>query len=178
MRLPDLLPPVLLPAAELGALRLDGEVYHVGSSWRPVDLPETAEARADALAVELGTAVVADRATAAWLHGARASPPTPLTACVPISARVAVGKRPGVEVRELRLRDFELVRMGVLRVTDAARTAVDLLRRDEWDRHARETVSVLLAQCGADEVRERLGDRRFAAFRSRTLARLEELGAE
>lgn len=176
MRLPDLLPPSLLPPTEFAAMRLDGELYRVGSGWRPVDLPETAEARADAVAAEVGTAVVLDRATAAWVHGAAHSAPHVLTGCVPITARVAAGTRRRVELRELRLVEDELVQLGGVRVTDLARTAIDLLR-GSWGPSERDVVAALVGMCGVAEVRDRLADRRFAAHRARTVARLAEVEA-
>ncbi|MCU1437668.1 MAG: hypothetical protein JWP66_755 [Naasia sp.] len=173
MRLSDLLSADLLPDAELAAMRLDGEVYRIGPGWRPVDLPETADARARALAAALGPGLVADRLTAAWLHGAADGLPAPLTACVPMSARGAA-QRNGVDVRELRLQDGELDEVAGLRVTDAARTAVDLLR-GRWGPGEREAARRLVADVGADVVRERLEDRRFTVRRRATLDRLAEV---
>jgi hypothetical protein len=201
VRLPDLLTSDHLPAAELAALRLDGALYPVAGCWRPVDLPETDEARADAVTLVLRDRLVADRLTAAWVLGATDSAPVPLQACAPATDRGAV-KTAAVDVRELHLRDADVLRIGSLRLTTALRTAADLLRAAEWGARESDAVRRLLRLCagegrdgregpdgrdrrdgregqdgqdGRDEVRELLLEGRFATHRKRALTRLAAL---
>lgn len=176
MRLPDLLTPEDLPAAELAALRLDGSLYPLAGAWRPVDLPETRDARAGAAATLLAPPFVADRLTAAWVHGAADRPPDPIQCCVPVSERGPLGP-PGSVVRELKLRDGDLQRIGALRLTTPMRTAADLLRSATWDDATRSAVRRLVGRpdCAPAAVADFIGDDRFAAHGATARRRLATL---
>jgi hypothetical protein len=174
VRLPDLLTSDHLPAAELEALRLDGALYELAGAWRPVDLPETGDARAAAVALVLRDRLVADRLTAAWVLDAADRPPVPLQACAPADDRGAAGA-PGLDVRELHLQASDVLRVGPLRLTTAVRTAADLLRCAAWGRREADAVRRLLILSGRDAVESSLGEGRFAAHRKRALARLAAL---
>ncbi|WP_210481349.1 type IV toxin-antitoxin system AbiEi family antitoxin [Naasia sp. SYSU D00948] len=174
MRLPDLLGPIELPAAELEALRLDGTLYCLAGVWRPSDLPETGEARAAAVALTLRDRLVADRLTAAWVLGAAERVPSPLQCCVPIEDRGAAGT-PQLDIREVRLADGDVLRIGDLRLTSPLRTAVDLLGGEAWG----EGVSGVVARLLRTESRNRLGrmleERRFSTHRARRVRRLTRM---
>ncbi|WP_210505702.1 hypothetical protein [Naasia sp. SYSU D00057] len=175
MRLPDLLTADHLPAAELEALRLDGVLYPLAGSWRPVDLPETGEARAAAVALVLRDRLVADRLTAAWVLGAADCAPVPLQACAPADDRGAAGAA-DLDVRELHLLDGDVVRVGSLRLTTSLRTAADLLRGSEWGRREADAVRRLLTLCGREALAAALDETRFGAHRKRAVARLAAIG--
>jgi hypothetical protein len=174
MRLSDLLGPIDLPAAELDALRLDGAVYRIAEVWRPTDLPETDEARAAALAITLRDRLVADRLTAAWVLGATDLAPSPLQCCVPVDDRGAAGT-PNLDVREVRLHDGDLLRMGDLRLTSPLRTAVDLLASDRWNERTKDAVARLVAHEDPAVLRNMLEQPRFSTFRTRRRTRLAAL---
>jgi hypothetical protein len=174
MRLPDLLTPTDLPETELRAMRLDGQLYPVAGSWRPTDLPETLEARAGAVSLLLRDRLIADRLTAAWILGAADSPPLPLQCCADADDRGAAGLD-GLDIRELRLRGDDVVRVGPLRHTTPLRTAVDLLRGKAWSGVEREALRRLLDRCGVEGVGAALEERRFAAHRARGVGRLREV---
>lgn len=64
-----------LSLAELGAARLDGHVVEVGEGFMPMDTVESAAARARSIGMLLPPQTAASGPTAAWVHGARDSPP-------------------------------------------------------------------------------------------------------
>ena len=178
VRLPDLLTTSVLPASELSALRLDGVLYSVGPAWSPVDLPEGREARAAALGTLFAGRLVADRLSAAWVHGAADRLPTPIPCCVPATDRGAAGLVPGLDIRELRLHEDDVVEIAGLRLTSPARTAVDLLRADRYTTLDRDTVARLAATTGIrDTIAVLLDQRRFAAGAKRASDRLRLSGA-
>lgn len=174
MRLPDLLSPIELPAAELEALRLDGALYRVADVWRPSDLPETLEARAQAVALTLRDRLVADRLTAAWVLGCADVAPSPLQCCVPVQDR-GPAATPDLDIREVRFQDGDLMRVGPLRMTGPVRTAVDLLGSDRWDGRTKEAVARLLRRIDRESVFRMLEQPRFGAFKKRRQGRLATL---
>jgi hypothetical protein len=126
--LPRLLDAAVLPLAELHAARLDGELFRVGDAFATLDTPDTAELRAAAFRLSAPRAAVADRLTAAWIHGARAGPPSTLQVCVDTAHRVSATALYGLDVRQCILARGDVVRLGDARVTAPLRTVVDLLR--------------------------------------------------
>jgi hypothetical protein len=126
--LPRLLDPAVLPLAELHAARLDGDLYRVGDAFATLDTPDTAELRAAAFRLSAPRAAVADRLTAAWIHGARAGPPSTMQVCVDSAHRVSATTLYGLDVRQCILARGDVVRLGDARVTSPLRTVVDLLR--------------------------------------------------
>jgi hypothetical protein len=116
----------VLSLAELHAARLDGELFSVDEYFSPVDEVETLWLRAEALRLAAGTRMIAELATAAWLHGARAMPPTLHTMCVPRSDRMKVPPAPRYVVREVTHTTADIATVRGLRVTVPARTLFDL----------------------------------------------------
>lgn len=119
-----------LPAAELRAAELDGELFALDGCWVPIDEPDRAAQRAGALAALLPPRVIVERRSAAWVWGLLDSPPSPHELCTAIGARVRTG--PGwPPAREVVIDDDETVVLGGIRVTTPARTVVDLARFSE-----------------------------------------------
>lgn len=158
-RLPSVLDADDLPLPELMAARLDGDVFPLGASWIPVDEPDLASLRAAVIAKQLPAGVIADRRSAAWVLGALVVPPTPPTACVPVSARVATRATFGLALREVVIDEADIVTIGAVRATGPQRTTMDLLR--DPDTPGVEAIAaaaaVLALETGlADEVHARL----------------------
>jgi hypothetical protein len=133
-RLPSVLGTGDLHVAELCAARIDGELVELADGWCPVDEPDLPSLRAAAAALDTGPALIAERLTAAWVHGGLDAPPRPAQYCVPNSDRIAVrlDRRRSV-VREVSLRPGEVVDLGGARCTSVERTAFDVLREAELD---------------------------------------------
>jgi hypothetical protein len=177
--LPRLLDPAVLPLAELHAARLDGELYRVGDAFATVDTPDTAELRAAAFRLSAPRAAVADRSTAAWIHGARAGPPSPLQVCVDSAHRVSARSLHGLDVRQCILARGDVVRLGDAQVTSPLRTVVDLLRTvSRFTPAIAIELLALLDLSGADTAacRERIGRQDRSPGTRRALARLAALG--
>jgi hypothetical protein len=174
MRLADLLTPIEFPAAELAALRLDGVLYPVAEVWRPTDLPETLEARAGAVALTLRDRLVADRMTAAWVLGAADVAPSPLQCCVPVEERGAA-QTPHLDIREVRLQDGDVLRMGGLRLSSPLRTSIDLLGAARWEAAEKEAVTRLLGAHDRGRLMDLLEEPRFGAYRRRRMDRVASL---
>jgi hypothetical protein len=117
-----------LPAAELHAMRLDGQLFALAGAWCPVDAPDIPELRARAIHSGRSPRLVAELRTAAWIWGAVDAPPSPVELCADVRARARV--RPGADamVREVVLPEDDVVRFGTATVTTPLRTAVDLAR--------------------------------------------------
>lgn len=130
---PTLLDRRVLPLAELLALCLDGQLYRVGDSFAAPDTPDTPGLRAHALAATVPVRVIAERATAAWIHGTRSRPPARPQLCIDPSRR---GTRlpVGVDGRQRTFEPGETIAIGPIAVTTPLRTAADLvLSRSSFD---------------------------------------------
>ena len=127
-RLPAVLGTDHLPLAELCAARLDGELFAIDDGWAPVDEPDLPAFRAMATALRAPRALIIERMSAAWVHGARDAPPAVAQFCVPLDARIAVIGDHRAVVREVRIDGDDIVRFGEIRCTSLERTAFDLLR--------------------------------------------------
>jgi hypothetical protein len=115
------------PESELRGSVLAGELVAVGPCWASPAEPQTPELRAAAAAWVLrDPRLIASTVTAAWIWGAASRLPAPVEACIPLQVRVHVDA--DVRLREVRIDDDDTARLGALRVTVPARTAVDLLR--------------------------------------------------
>ena len=111
---------------ELHAARLDGDIVELGLAWIPSDAIETPELRAASLAPILDDGLVAIGLTAAWIHGALAAPPCPVTAQ---RAMPGVARRAGsrmLRVRDVPLRAEDQRVLGGVRVSSRERTLADL----------------------------------------------------
>jgi len=126
------LPPVLgaadLPLAELGAARLDGELFPLDEGFCPIDEPDRPALRAAALRPLVPPGAVVERASALWVHGALPRPPARHTLCVPADARIGTRHAIRLRVRECRLSPDDVAEIAGLRLVTPLRAAVDLLR--------------------------------------------------
>jgi len=167
--------PVDLSPVELRALELDGVVFRVGPAWCSVGEIDGPALRLRSLSGVLPEGVAAARRTAAWAWGATGTAPVPVEACVDVARRHTV-QVPGVRVSEVVLPSSDLAGgdgEGPA-VTTPVRTALDLLRGDEWDDAVAVLVSRLVADHGIDraDLRDRLGLRRRLPHKRRALVRL------
>ncbi|MBM7410988.1 hypothetical protein JOE38_000811 [Clavibacter michiganensis] len=130
--MPPRLAPVLsvldLPLAELCSARLDGEVYEVDACYSPVDELASPWLRAAALATQVPSRLIAERSTAAWVHGAVRTPPRTHEYCVDSVARCHPPALRNVRIREVVLDDRDTVVLAGLRVTTPLRTLCDIAR--------------------------------------------------
>ncbi|MGO4300378.1 type IV toxin-antitoxin system AbiEi family antitoxin [Leifsonia sp. RAF41] len=116
----------VLPMVELLALCLDGHLYRVGDAFATAETPDGPELRAHAFALSAPTWTVADRGSAAWIHGTRSSPPPIPQVCVPSKRRGRVSS-PMIDACHRTLEADDSVVLGPTRVTTPLRTAVDLI---------------------------------------------------
>lgn len=117
-----------LPAEELQAARLDGEVYAVDECFTPIDQQHQVSLRALALRTMVPPRLIAEQRTAAWVMGLMSRPPSIHQFCVSSTARVRPPASPRLSVREVVITDEEVVLVSGLRITGALRTAIDLAR--------------------------------------------------
>lgn len=175
-KLPSVLSTEDLPLAELCAARLDGELFAIDDAWTPVDEPDLPALRAAVVATRAPRALIVERLSAAWVHGALDAPPRLAQFCVPNSERVALVDAPASVIREVRIDDVDIVRLGGVPCTSIDRTAFDLLRDPVLDEEA--AVRVVTALLGVDRssvgrVRERLRATVRMPYKSTALTRLE-----
>ncbi|MGH1550924.1 type IV toxin-antitoxin system AbiEi family antitoxin [Leifsonia poae] len=151
----------VLPLAELFALCLDGQLFRVGDAFAAIGTPDGPELRAAAFARSAPGWTVADRGSAAWIHGTRGSSPPLPQVCVPGARRGRVSSAV-VDACHRTLAADETVTVGPALVTTPLRTALDLVC--EPGRfgmpQAREVRQLLaLSSAGVDEFSERLDAR-------------------
>jgi len=174
--LDPLLQPGALSPAELRAAALDGELYPLGEAFRPIDLPPDPDARAASLRAVLGDRLVAAGRTAAWVWGASHAAGPPYSAWLPPGGGSAGPPDARLRVREVLLRDDDVVARGGVRVASPLRAAIDLLCAPEPE-FDREVVLRLLRACGGGRAallaelgaRPRLPGRRIALRRAQVL---------
>ncbi|MFE4469092.1 hypothetical protein ACFRFH_09765 [Leifsonia sp. NPDC056824] len=123
--LPLLLDRDVLPLAELCSLVLDGQLYRVGDAFAATDTPDTPSLRATVFATLRPGSTVADRGTAAWIHGTRSTPPARPQVCVDRIRRGRVS--PEFDAHQHRLAAGDVVELCGVRVTAPLRTAADLM---------------------------------------------------
>ena len=128
MRLPSVLSADHLPAPELYAARLDGDLFGIDYCFSPVDEIEQPGHRAAALHAGLASRLIAEQLSAAWVWGALDSPPIQRQFCVATGARVSHSPARWMTVREVVIADDEVAHLSGLMVTSPARTVVDLAR--------------------------------------------------
>jgi hypothetical protein len=166
-----------IPAAELGGMRLDGEVYPLADGWCAVDELEGPAHRAAGLRGDRSWRLIAELGSAAWVWGATPSLPRVREFCVEPGARARV-RAPFVHVRELALDPGDRVDLGAGAVTSASRTAVDLARFRERLSDDEKAGIVELARIGGfgfEQCRELIERRRNLPEKHRALTRLAEL---
>lgn len=137
-----------LPAAELAAARLDGDLVPLGFSFVPVDAPSRARSRAASLRPRLPDRFIADRRSAAWVYGATERLPERFEACVSTASRPSALSLFNGSVREVVIADEEVVRLGGVLVTSRLRTIIDLLRTPVVDDGTASIARRLAAQGG------------------------------
>lgn len=123
---PPLLDSSVLPMVELLALCLDGHLYRVGDAFAPVDTPDGPELRARAFAASAPEWAVADRGSAAWIHGTRSSAPPIPQFGLPESRRGGIPAGASMDVSHRTLHADDTVRIAGVMVTTPVRTALDL----------------------------------------------------
>ncbi|MBW4032563.1 MAG: hypothetical protein HIU88_07845 [Acidobacteria bacterium] len=175
--LPTVLTARSIPVAELGGMRLDGEVYPLADGWCAVDELEGPAHRAAGLRGDRSSRLIAELGSAAWVWGATPVLPQVYEFCVDLGARARV-RAPLVRVRELVLDPGDRVDLGAGAVTSAVRTAVDLARFREYlsvDESSTITELARLGGFGLEECRALLERRRNLPEKQRALTRLTEL---
>lgn len=176
--LPLILDDRSLPDAELRAAALDGDLRPLAAAYCSIDVHPSVELRAEALAPSVPRGLIAERMTAAWLHGASTRFASPLQLCIRSTNRVHAPKAPERTVRQVVLADSELARAGPLGVTSFFRTAIDLLRWEpEFDEQLARCIRTLLLAADVDgpECRARLRAVAHLTHKDRALRRLGEL---
>lgn len=174
---PALLDRSVMPLSELLALCLDGQLYRVGDAFATLTTPETAGLRARAFARSAPPWLIAERGTAAWIHGTRAAPPPRPEVCV-TAARRGGRVSSAFACRQRVLAEEEVVLLDGVRVTVPLRTAQDLLLTlpDLPPERAAEVRHLLrIAGASVDELRELLlSSRNAGAPRARERIALVE----
>lgn len=116
----------ILPVVELLALCLDGHLFRVGDAFAPAGAVDGPALRSRAFARTAPGWAVADRGSAAWIHGTRSMPPPVPQVCVPPRRRGGA-LSPAVGTSHRVIADDETVVFDGVRVTSPLRTAIDLL---------------------------------------------------
>ena len=129
MRLPPVLSSDDLPAPELYAAKLDGDVFAIDTCFAPVDEIEQPRHRVRALRTDRSDdRLIAEQRSAAWVWGALDQPPVHHQFCVATGARVSHSSARWMTLREVVIRDDEIVELDGGLVTTPTRTVVDLAR--------------------------------------------------
>lgn len=122
----------VLNPAELSALRMDGVLVPLGTSWRNADSPDTSEARADWLVSQLSnTKLVAAQLTAAWIYQALTDFPFPCQILTSDGNRRGLPRQLHYELGQTVFQPGDLRRVAGLAVTSPERTVLDLARHPE-----------------------------------------------
>jgi hypothetical protein len=173
MQLPSVLTALDLPVTELCAARLDGDLVAVGDAWTGVDTVDDSDVRARSVRGALD-GLIADRLTAAWIHGALLFCPRPVQGNLAAGGSHGPDRRTGVDIREAVLAPDELCERGGMPVTTPLRTVVDLLRERVYSPATAETVADLMSTHRLDPalVEQVLLERRFLRERLISTARL------
>ncbi|WP_350349776.1 hypothetical protein ABIQ69_07720 [Agromyces sp. G08B096] len=174
-RLPAVLGTDDLPLAELCAARLDGDVIAWRDGFVPIDEPDLPALRARLLALGVDRALVLDRRSAAWVHGAGQVAPARTQFCVDASARTTVRAELG-HVREVTLDPGDVELIGEVRCTTRARTVYDLVRDPDSTAADLGLVAQLLQPqpAVAVAVRDRLEGAFRLPYKRAALARLDD----
>lgn len=171
-RLPLVLDDRHLPAAELRAAQLDGELGALGGAFLITDSPATCVARASSLAPRVPARTILEGRSAAWVWG-WTHDCAAVRLCVPLTARIGSELRRSLGVREVSIERDEVHGIAGVAVTSPERTLIDLARFDERD----DIVTVLAAGISAggmteEVVRAALDRRPASAGRRRARERL------
>ncbi|MCU1551087.1 MAG: hypothetical protein JWR36_1647 [Glaciihabitans sp.] len=152
-RLPAVLSRREFPAAELDALRLDGEVYRVDDCAVPVDILATPGLRATVLCGQLPDRFIAEQHSAAWVWGAAPHPPVRHEVCSDIVARARPVLGAPLRIREVVLSPADTTSLCGLVLTTPVRTAIDLARSvSTWNEVEARILAELMRIGGFDAV--------------------------
>lgn len=148
--LPLVLDEAALPATELRAARLDGDLRELAGAFCSIDVHPSAALRGAAIAPLVPERLLVERMSAAWVHGATSRFPRPVQVCIRSSNRIRDVPSIDRHVRQVVLADHEIVTAGPIQATSPLRTAVDLVRCDPvFDRSVVICVATLLLAIGA-----------------------------
>ena len=175
MRLPPVLSPVDLPAPELYAARLDGDVFRLGDCFAPVDEVEQPSHRAAATHAGLSDRLIAEQLSAAWVWGALDAAPHHRQFCVATGARVSHSPARWMTLREVVIDSEEIVDLRGNAVTSPLRTVIDLVRfSDSFGTAEAQAVRRLVSGAGASlaAASHAIHIRRNLPNKRRALARL------
>ena len=117
-----------LPEAELCALRLDGDLFGLGSAYCAIDEIDTPALRGASLARLAGPRLIAERLTAAWVWGAADRCPERPEFCSSLDARSRPWRPLPIEHREVSIGADEVQLVAGLVITTPTRTLLDLAR--------------------------------------------------
>lgn len=149
MRLGPVIDPAEFSPAELSALRLDGDCFRLGDGLVSVDQPVDATTRGAVLAADARPGLVAEGATAAWVHGATWLLHRPLRFSIDRSHRRRTVPA-GSGLREVWFEPQDVQCIGGLPVTTSLRTAFDLARLEPSSSDIDLTITTLLRSGGLD----------------------------
>lgn len=122
-----------LPEAELSALRLDGDLFGLGSAYCAIDEIDTPALRGASLARLAGPRLIVERLTAAWVWGAVDRCPERPEFCSSLDARSRPWKPMPIEHREVAIEPDEVQLVAGVSVTTPTRTLLDLARMSHGD---------------------------------------------
>ena len=179
MTLPSVLSAIDLPAAELYAARLDGELFPVGGAFLAVDEIEQPRHRVTAALAGLQDRLIAERLSAAWVWGALDAAPARHQFCVGIGSRVAHSPARWMTVREVVIGADEIADLEGGLVTSPLRTVVDLVRFGDRFDDAEAGIVRRLAEldgAGLEHAALAIEGRRNLPGKRRALARLRQCG--
>lgn len=146
-----------LPAVELRAMALDGEVYPLAEGFLSVATRATPELRALAARGGRSTRLIAALGTAAWVWGAADAAPSRGEYLVDIRHRWRPSPGHRLTIIESVVHEGDIVDWGHSAVTAPKRTLVDIARfRDTFTEHDRVVLSRLAqrAHLGRAELEE------------------------
>lgn len=120
------LPGERLALPELSAARIDGDLVEMGEGYVPADLVEGAGVRAGAVATLISPGTAASGPTAAWIHGAGDSPPSPHHVRRTVEHRIRPRTHQRLVYHDTFVPASDLVVIGRVEVTTPLRTMIDL----------------------------------------------------
>jgi len=175
-RLPDVLTNEL-PAAELNALRLDATLVPFANAFLVADALGDAADRIHGAFGRHSSRLIAELDTAAWVWGARHSPPTRFEFCASLTERARLAPGALDAVREVAISRDEIVTIAGRRVTNPVRTAIDLARFRDDGSYSPDVVAELLALARTDAPAARavMDERRHLTHAERARRRLGAL---
>ncbi|MCU1477964.1 MAG: hypothetical protein JWQ64_2657 [Subtercola sp.] len=165
-----------LSVAELSAARLDGDVYGLDDGYLSVAEPECRRLRALALARHLPAGVILERNSALWVYGVLARPPTPPQICIAAHRTLRATATTGEFVlREVVLREGDVLTIAGAQVTSPVRTVIDVARTsEEFGQHTLRRLAELitLERLTFDDLEQKLRVPRNLPHKNVALARV------